>query len=109
MATACAYNMNDYKNIAIDIYEKIQNIKQPNSPIYEIAAELYKYDSVEELPMNIMLMDRENLTIKLIQDLFKIMKKNHIRFKNFKALENYIKNNSNYSLTIKKTKNKNIS
>lgn len=87
----------DYKNIAIDIYEKIQNIKQPNSPIYEIAAELYKYDSVEELPMNIMLMDRENLTIKLIQDLFKIMKKNHIRFKNFKALENYIKNNSNYS------------
>lgn len=92
MTTAC-----DYKNIAIDIYEKIQNIKQPNSPIYEIATELYKYNSVEELPMNIMLMDRENLTIKLIQDLFKIMKKNHIRFKNFKALENYIKNNTLHS------------
>lgn len=91
MTTVSDYNMND---IAIDIYEKIQNIKQPNSPIYEIAAELYKYNSVEELPMNIMLMDRENLTIKLIQDLFKIMKKNHIRFKNFKALENYIKNNT---------------
>lgn len=96
----------DYKNIAIDIYEKIQSIKESNSPIYEIAAELYKYNSVEELPMNIMLMDRENLTIKLIQDLFKIMKKNHIRFKNFKALENYIKNNTK---TTKKNKNKNIS
>ena len=36
----------DYKNIAIDIYEKIQNIKESNSPIYEIAAELYKYESV---------------------------------------------------------------
>ena len=95
----------DYKNIAIDIYEKIQYIKQPNSPIYEIATELYKYNSVEELPMNIMLMDRENLTIKLIQDLFKIMKKNHIRFKNYKALENYIKNNTFNNYNNKKNKN----
>lgn len=94
----------DYKNIAIDIYEKIQNIKQPNSPIYEIAAELYKYESVEHLPMNIMLMDRENLTIKLIQDLFKIMKKNHIRFKNYKALENYIKNNTLHFKSNKRQK-----
>lgn len=99
--TTAHNNMND---IAIDIYEKIQNIKQPNSPIYEIATELYKYNSVEELPMNIMLMDRENLTIKLIQDLFKIMKKNHIRFKNFKALENYIKNNTLHFKSNKRQK-----
>lgn len=94
----------DYKNIAIDIYEKIQSIKESNSPIYEIAAELYKYESVEHLPMDIMLMDRENLTIKLIQDLFKIMKKNHIRFKNFKALENYIKNNTLHFKSNKRQK-----
>lgn len=98
----------DYKNIAIDIYEKIQSIKESNSPIYEIAAELYKYESVEHLPMDIMLMDRENLTIKLIQDLFKIMKKNHIRFKNINALENYIKNNLNVNYKKVINKNKNI-
>lgn len=98
----------DFKDLVIDIYDKIQKIKEPNSDIYQIAADLYTNGDPTILPMNIMLMDKSNLTIKLITDLLKKCKKNHIRFKNINALENYIKNNLNVNYKKVINKNKNI-
>lgn len=98
-------NQISYKDLVIDIYDKIQKIKEPHADIYQIAADLYTDGDPTILPMDIMLMDKSNLTIKLITDLLKKCKKNHIRFKNINALENYIKNNVNYKKVINKNKN----
>lgn len=90
--------MDEYKNLCIDIYKKINLLKQPNSDVYLCAAELYSNGDPTALPPNIMLMHREDLIPILINDIFKKLKKNHIRFKNYNALENYIKNNLKFKI-----------
>lgn len=90
-------NKNDYFMLCVDVYKKINDLKKPNSNMLLCAAELYSNGNLHALPPHIMMMPRQDLIPLLINDIFKKLKKNHIRFKNYNSLHNFIKNNIKYS------------
>ncbi len=83
----------DYQNIVKDAYNCINNIKQPHSDLYQIAADFYSKGDITTLNPKYLMMPRDDLTNFLINDILRQLKKKHIRFKNIDSLNKYIKNN----------------
>lgn len=85
--------MDTYQNIVKDAYNCINNIKNPTSDIYQIAADFYSNSDITNLSPKYLMMSRIDLTNLLIDDILKQLKKRHVRFKNINALNHYVKNN----------------